>query len=89
MLKQLYKRFSDGSYVAKDLQYSYISGFQYYFTNQDNFIINHNQGTVNILLQCFINNYLSVIDYYIVDTNNIEINLSQPQSGFVNIIFFR
>ncbi len=89
MFKQLYKRFSDGSYIAKNLQYSYISGFQYPFTNQNSLLINHNQGTINILLQCFINNYLSIVDYSIIDSNNIEINLSQSETGFVNIIFFR
>jgi hypothetical protein len=87
-LKQLYKRFSDGSTVAKDLNYTKITGFQYPFQNQSNFIIMHNQGTTNILLQCFINNYLAVTDYTIIDSNNIEIILSEAASGFVNIIFF-
>lgn len=89
MIKQLYKRFSDGSDVAKDAAYTYISGFQYPFQNQNNFVITHNQGTSNILLQCFINNSLSMIEYTIIDSNNINITLSQSLSGFVNVIFFR
>jgi hypothetical protein len=87
-LKQLYKRFSDGSMVAKDLTYTKITGFQYPFQNETNFIITHNQGTINILPQCFINNYLAITDYAIIDSNNIEITLSEAASGFVNIIFF-
>lgn len=86
-IKQLYKRFSDGSDVAKDPSYTYITGFQYPFQNNNNFIINHNQETINILLQCFVNGYLSAVDYSIIDSNNINITLSQASSGFVNIIF--
>ena len=68
--------------------YPFIIGFQYPFNNLMNFNIIHNQNTINFDLQCYINNILSFVNFKIIDPNTIEINLSEPETGIINIMFF-
>lgn len=90
MIKQLFRRYSDGTLVLKDEIYPIVEMYQFVQENLDSiWMINHNKNTMNFIEQIYVNNELVRADVDIIDGNNIKITFTRPLSGIVNILFMK
>jgi hypothetical protein len=86
-MKQLFRRYNDGTLVLRDEMYDGVAGYQHV---QDipsaTWIVYHNLDTTYFNQNIFIDEKLVKADVVIVDDNTINVLFGEPVSGMVNLI---
>lgn len=87
-LKQLFRRYSDGTLVAKDEMYNKFFGYQHVQTTPSmEWIVQHNIGEIAIYNIFSDNQEIVPSEIIEIDSCSTVIRFNQSVSGFANIVF--
>lgn len=88
ILKQLYRKYNDGSSIISDEKYRAVDGFQFVQSEPSNsWYIKHDKGSSSFSVNVFIDDELVECDIDIIDNFSVFINFSNQVSGFANLLF--